>query len=86
MANRVSQMQVLFSPSQWSQCAGEDNPADLLTRGVTTYELMSSKLWLQGPTGVLKDWCSRGSGVLCIGLAETGEVKEFQAIVAIDLQ
>jgi len=47
---------------------------------------MSSKLWLQGPTGVLKDWCSRGSGVLCIGLAETGEVKESQAIVAIDLQ
>ena len=29
--------------------AGVENPADLLTRGVTAEELIFSKVWLQGP-------------------------------------
>lgn len=49
VANRVGQVQQLTSPSQWSHCPGDENPADLLTRGVSAQELMDSELWLRGP-------------------------------------
>ncbi|XP_006812865.1 uncharacterized protein LOC102806117 [Saccoglossus kowalevskii] len=30
-------------------CSAEENPADLLTRGITTNDLNRSKLWWEGP-------------------------------------
>ena len=38
----------LFPVSMWSYTPSPDNPADLLTRGVSTQQL-SSELWLHGP-------------------------------------
>ncbi|XP_077997422.1 uncharacterized protein LOC144450651 [Glandiceps talaboti] len=38
----------------------QDNPADLLTRGITTTELKQSKLWWDGPT-----WLSQGDWPIC---------------------
>lgn len=49
VANRIGQIHQLTSPSQWSHCAGTNNPADLLTRGVSASQLIDSALWLQGP-------------------------------------
>ena len=49
VANRVSQIHELTSPSIWSFCPGRENPSDLVTRGILAEELVSSKLWLQGP-------------------------------------
>ena len=42
------------SSSQWktfvaNHCSGEDNPADLLTRGLPAKVLADSKLWWAGP-------------------------------------
>lgn len=47
--NRVSEIQELTSPSNWKHCSGKDNPADLLTRGISATELIVSDNWLQGP-------------------------------------
>ena len=47
--NRVSEIQELTSPSNWSHCPGKDNPADLISRGALTEHLVSSELWLNGP-------------------------------------
>ena len=33
----------------WSFTPSSDNPADLLTRGISAQQLFSSQLWLQGP-------------------------------------
>lgn len=49
VANRVSQIQSLSNPDQWFYIPTENNPADLLTRGISTFELENSKLWWYGP-------------------------------------
>ncbi|GFR97029.1 retrovirus-related Pol polyprotein from transposon [Elysia marginata] len=48
VGNRVSEIQNLTNPSNWAHCAGRNNPADLLTRGITATELVESHFWLQG--------------------------------------
>lgn len=48
--NRVDEIKRLTAGFQWNHCPGKDNPADLLTRGVTSSILASSESWLQGPT------------------------------------
>ena len=49
IANRVAEIQGLTNPSQWAHCPGQENPADMVTRGVQAQELVSSHLWLKGP-------------------------------------
>lgn len=50
VANRVSDIQELTCPAQWFHVDGVDNPADLVTRGLTAEKLVSNPLWLRGPT------------------------------------
>ena len=51
--NRVVEIQSLTSPSCWKHVPGKENPADLLTRGVTSTLLTQSDLWLYGPPWLL---------------------------------
>ncbi|GIY35135.1 hypothetical protein CDAR_206901 [Caerostris darwini] len=48
VANRVAKIQTLSSPTQWHQVSGNENPADLATRGVSSSALLTS-VWLCGP-------------------------------------
>lgn len=48
VANRISKIQNLSSPTQWHHVPGNLNPADLATRGVTSSTLLTSS-WLCGP-------------------------------------
>jgi hypothetical protein len=50
VANRVGEIQRATNPSQWSFCKGTENPADLVTRGISADRLMESELWLHGPS------------------------------------
>ena len=50
--NRVKEIQRLVGPSSWQHCPGKDNPADLVTRGISAEELKNSKVWLHGPQNV----------------------------------
>lgn len=52
VANRVQRVQNLTSPSSWRHCATDQNPADLVTRGISAKELVESELWLKGPSCV----------------------------------
>ena len=47
--NRVSRIQELTSPDRWRHCRSEENPADLLTRGVLAEQLLTSPMWFGGP-------------------------------------
>ena len=49
VANRVAEIQSTWGPHHWKHCSREDNPADLLTRGLPTKVLADSKLWWGGP-------------------------------------
>ena len=48
--NRINEIRSQLPTATWQYCPTRQNPADLLTRGITTQALMSSTLWQQGPT------------------------------------
>lgn len=48
VANRVGKIHSLTKTTQWHHIAGKDNPADMISRGLTPVQLTSSK-WFQGP-------------------------------------
>ena len=54
--NRVVEIQSLTSPCHWYHCPGKDNPADMISRGVYAEQLVSSDVWLYGPS-----WLSQSS-------------------------
>ncbi|XP_040067217.1 uncharacterized protein LOC120840674 [Ixodes scapularis] len=47
--NRVTEILSLTSPDHWRHRPGQDNPAGLLTRGLTIHELRDSVIWWEGP-------------------------------------
>ena len=55
VANRVKEIRDLTGQYKWKYCPTKDNPADLLTRGITANNFMKNDLWMTGP-----DWlCDR---------------------------
>ncbi|XP_065074640.1 uncharacterized protein LOC135698542 [Ochlerotatus camptorhynchus] len=82
VANRVSKIQLSTSSSIWRHVAGEQNPADCLSRGTSTEFLLTSKLWWQGPQwlqGDLTDWpiSPQGSSTM----HSPGEVRKTPATI-----
>ena len=49
ISHRVAEIVGAFSANVWSYTPSSDNPANLLTRGISAQQLFSSELWLQGP-------------------------------------
>ena len=49
ISNRVQELNDTFPDIPWCYCPTDHNPADLLTRGLTTGQLASSQLWQHGP-------------------------------------
>ena len=48
--HRITDIQSTLPTAEWRYCPNLENPADLLTRGVTADTLLSSSLWQNGPT------------------------------------
>ncbi|GBM11079.1 hypothetical protein AVEN_206495-1 [Araneus ventricosus] len=53
--NRVKEIQNLSDPCEWLHTPGTDNPADIISRGLTINELKSSKIWWQGPSWLIEN-------------------------------
>ena len=49
VSHRVTEILQLTANTAWRYCPTADNPADLLTRGITPTQLQSSALWRFGP-------------------------------------
>ena len=49
MSHRITEIHNLSGPDCWRYCPTQDNPADLLTRGITSLQLKISTLWKHGP-------------------------------------
>ena len=54
VANRVGEIQMFSDPQQWQHVATEQNPADLVSRGVNVEDLKENALWWNGPDWLLK--------------------------------
>lgn len=48
--NRIAIIQELTSISQWRHVPSEQNPADLISRGLDPSKLLETELWWKGPT------------------------------------
>ncbi|KAH3693016.1 hypothetical protein DPMN_193353 [Dreissena polymorpha] len=49
VSNRIGEIHENSSPKQWRHVPGNDNPADLTSRGTTAEKLVTSQLWKNGP-------------------------------------
>lgn len=49
VSNRVSEIQEITDPNMWRHCISKDNSADLLTREMTSKDLITSEKWWHGP-------------------------------------
>lgn len=47
--NRITEILKLSVPEQWRHVPGKDNPADLISRGTTSSQLIDCSLWWNGP-------------------------------------
>ena len=52
VSNRISIILQYSDPSQWHHIPGADNPADILTRGISVSQLNDS--WIEGPSFLWK--------------------------------
>jgi hypothetical protein len=55
VANRVGEIQMFSDPQQWQHVSTEQNPADLISRGINAEDLKDNSLWWNGPDWLLKD-------------------------------
>ncbi|GFS95885.1 uncharacterized protein NPIL_462431 [Nephila pilipes] len=46
--NRIEEIQKLTEPSKWHYCPGKENPANILSRGISVRELKDSEVWWHG--------------------------------------
>lgn len=79
VANRVVQIQAMSDLKSWHHVRSDDNPADLLSRGVTPDKLQVSALWWHGPDWLaLKDeYWPNSNPTLEETLPELKKVKVF---------
>jgi len=76
VSSRVSEIHSTLPSASWRFCSTDDNPADLLTRGITYDQLQSSMMWLNGPPwlpseGLWPEW--KPTDTLHVSLVEAEE-------------
>ncbi|XP_018359071.1 PREDICTED: uncharacterized protein LOC108758564 [Trachymyrmex cornetzi] len=82
VANRVSDIQQITAGKIWSHVPSKHNPADLLSRGISTKELRDNRLWWHGPqwlTQPEEEWPSQKTDKL----EETPELRREVVLTAI---
>lgn len=52
VSSRITEIHQLSSDGTWRYCNTRENPADLLTRGITADQLKNSTLWEKGPNWI----------------------------------
>jgi len=55
VAHRIGEIQELTSMDEWNHVGTKENPADLMSRGITPNELKISQLWWSGPQWLQDD-------------------------------
>lgn len=53
---RVKEIKTLIPNAHVKFVAGADNPADLLTRGLSTNQFLKSSIWTRGPLWLTSEW------------------------------
>lgn len=75
VANRVSEIQNITSAFVWRHVKSKENPADLISRGVSPSTLIKSELWWNGPQWLRSHQTMWPSEDITIELAHVPEQK-----------
>ena len=70
--NRVTEIHSMTDPALWAHCPGQDNPADLITRGMHA-EALTDSFWFSGP-----DWLKAGANDDVSDPPELDQVSELE--------
>ncbi|XP_008548603.3 uncharacterized protein LOC103572001 [Microplitis demolitor] len=54
VSNRVAEIQEVAASCYWRHVSSQDNPADLISRGLLPSEFMASSIWFEGPSWLLQ--------------------------------
>ncbi|XP_071057070.1 uncharacterized protein [Onthophagus taurus] len=57
VANRVIEINNTISKEHWHYVSGEENPADIISRGIHLEKLVQHQVWWNGPSWLLKERC-----------------------------
>jgi transposase InsO family protein len=55
VANRISEIQEATTSDQWRYVPSQENPADVVSRGLSANQLLKSKTWTRGPDFLWKE-------------------------------
>lgn len=76
--NRVIEIQKLSNIDDWHWVSSNDNPADLLTRGIHADRLVDCSAWWQGPTWLgqhSNEWPCNGTSIIRLPDSKPTEIK-----------
>jgi len=78
VANRITQIQESSTVAQWRYIPSQDNPADLITRGIFAQSLESSTLWWKGP-----QWLTQNSSHWPAGFEYAASIPKVRTIKSV---
>ncbi len=76
VANRVGEIQRMTMPVQWRHVPTAENPADIITRGVTASQLVAKQSWCAGPEFLIHEECDWPDRFLEKVSTSQGEMKQ----------
>ncbi|XP_055314003.1 uncharacterized protein LOC129575100 [Sitodiplosis mosellana] len=76
VANRVRTIQEKTKQYKWKHVRTEDNPADLVSRGMYVQSFLKSKLWTEGPSWLKQPESEWPKPMMVISPEEQNEVKK----------
>lgn len=85
--HRVNEILRLSNKEEWRHCPGEENPADIGSRGAFSSKLKDDELWWKGPPWLCKEESSwPASQVISCTPESQEEVKKTATVMIVDTQ
>ena len=85
--HRVNEILRLSNKKEWRHCPGEENPADIGSRGEFSSKLKDDELWWKGPPWLLNEESSwPASQVISCTPERQEEVKKTATVMIVDTQ
>ena len=73
MRHRVNETLKLSAKDEWRHCPGEDNPADIGSRGALGSKLKDEELWWKGPPSLTQEESSWPTSQVITSMPESQE-------------
>lgn len=82
VANRVEQILDVTNVEQWKHVLTDQNPADMLSRGLSSKELINSVLWWNGPEWMLQEQRWKMMETVSVNEDDLPEIREVKLVLS----